>query len=55
VEIFRGDYPQWQRHIGGLVTPAQMVRIGIFSTGVVLLLVLPRLPNIPKPKLGNQG
>jgi len=45
VELFRGDYPAYQRFFGGWATPAQMVSIGIFVAGVVLLLVLPRVIN----------
>ena len=42
VEVFRGDYPAYQRFMG-VATPAQMVSIGIFIAGIVLLLVLPRM------------
>ena len=38
VEVFRGDYRQY--YLGGWVTPAQLVSIGILVTGVVLLFVL---------------
>ena len=38
VELFRGDYSDAHRH-GGL-TPAHLVSIGIFVTGVVLFFVL---------------
>jgi phosphatidylglycerol:prolipoprotein diacylglycerol transferase len=43
VELFRGDYPVYQRFLGGLATPAQMVSIGILVVGIVLLFVLPRM------------
>jgi len=43
VEAFRGDYPQYQRFLSGWLTPAHMVSILILSTGLVLILVLPRL------------
>jgi phosphatidylglycerol:prolipoprotein diacylglycerol transferase len=44
VEMFRGDYPAYQRHFGGWLTPAHMVSIGILAAGVVLLTVLRRYP-----------
>lgn len=44
VEMFRGDYPAYQRHLGGWLTPAHMVSIGILAAGVVLLAVLRRHP-----------
>ena len=40
VEFFRGDYPQY--YLGGWATPAQLVSMGIFAAGLVLLWVLPR-------------
>jgi phosphatidylglycerol:prolipoprotein diacylglycerol transferase len=48
VEMFRGDYPQYQRHFGGWLTPAHLVSIAILIAGVVLLLLLPRIS--PKPQ-----
>jgi phosphatidylglycerol:prolipoprotein diacylglycerol transferase len=45
VEMFRGDYPAYQRHLGGWLTPAHMVSIGILAAGVVLLTVLRRSPE----------
>lgn len=40
VEMFRGDYPKY--YLGGWVTPAQLVSIGILAAGLVLLWKLPR-------------
>lgn len=40
VEMFRGDYPVY--YLGGWVTPAQLVSIGIFLVGLILLWKLPR-------------
>jgi len=40
VEFFRGDYPAQNLH--GRLTPAHLVSIGIFGTGIVLFLVLRR-------------
>jgi phosphatidylglycerol:prolipoprotein diacylglycerol transferase len=40
VELFRGDYTPIHLH-GGL-TPAHLISIGVFATGVVLLVVLRR-------------
>jgi len=42
VEIFRGDYPDYQRYLGGWLTPAQLVSIPILAAGLVLLWLLPR-------------
>lgn len=42
VEMFRGDYPQYQRYLGGWLTPAHLVSIGILVAGLVLLWLLPR-------------
>lgn len=44
VEVFRGDYPHY--YLGGAVTPAHLVSIGIFAAGLVLYLVL-RQPKKP--------
>ena len=46
VELFRGDYPV--RYLGGIVTPAQLVSVGIFLVGLFLLWQLPR----PQTKQG---
>ena len=44
VEAFRGDYPI--RYANGLLTPAHLISIGIFSVGALLFLVLRnRLPS----------
>lgn len=43
VEIFRGDYPVY--YLGGVVTPAQLVSMGIIVAGVLLLFLLPRRPH----------
>jgi phosphatidylglycerol:prolipoprotein diacylglycerol transferase len=40
VELFRGDYAQ--HFIGGWITPAHLVSIGILVTGLVLFWKLPR-------------
>jgi phosphatidylglycerol:prolipoprotein diacylglycerol transferase len=42
VEIFRGDYPQYQHYLGGWATPAQLASIAILAAGLILLCVLPR-------------
>ena len=41
VELFRGDYPDYQR-LFGWVTPAQAVSAGILVAGVVLFFLLAR-------------
>ena len=51
VEMFRGDYPQYQRHLGGWVTPAHLVSVAILAAGLVLLRILPRA--MPKPEAGR--
>jgi prolipoprotein diacylglyceryltransferase len=48
VEMFRGDYTEHERFLGGWATPAHLVSIMIFVAGLVLLRVLPRL----QPKRG---
>ena len=48
VEMFRGDYPQYQHFLGGWATPAHLVSFGILATGVALLWLLPR----PEAKQG---
>ncbi len=48
VEMFRGDYPQYQYFVGGWFTPAQVASVAILAAGVVLLCVLPR----PAPRRG---
>ena len=40
VELFRGDYAV--RYLGGLVTPGQLVSIGILLAGLLLFWKLPR-------------
>ena len=40
VEIFRGDYAVY--YFGGGVTPAHLISIAIFVTGLILLFSLPR-------------
>lgn len=42
VEVFRGDYPQYQRVAGGLLTPAHLVSIVTLAAGLILILLLPR-------------
>jgi phosphatidylglycerol:prolipoprotein diacylglycerol transferase len=49
VEWFRGDYPTYQR-FHGVVTPAQMVSIGILTAGVILFVVLPRVLKPAQPR-----
>lgn len=46
VEMFRGDYPANQIHLG--LTPAQWVSVPIFVIGSVLLFVLSRQPRTQK-------
>lgn len=41
VEMFRGDYPQ--HYLGGWATPAQLVSIAIFLTGITLWWALSRM------------
>lgn len=48
-ELFRGDYPGYQRFFGGWATPAQLVSMGILVAGLVLLRVLPRLRHRAEP------
>jgi hypothetical protein len=38
VESFRGDYEV--RYFGGVITPGQLVSIGIFVAGLILLFLL---------------
>jgi phosphatidylglycerol:prolipoprotein diacylglycerol transferase len=42
VEMFRGDYPDYQRFGGGWLTPAHMVSVLILTAGLMLLWLLPR-------------
>jgi phosphatidylglycerol:prolipoprotein diacylglycerol transferase len=42
VEMFRGDYPRYQRFVGGWLTPAHLVSVLILASGLLLLLLLPR-------------
>jgi len=44
VEYFRGDYPVY--YFGGVITPAQLVSVGIVIGGLLLMFVLPR----PQPR-----
>ena len=37
VEMFRGDYPEYQHYLGGWATPAHLVSILILAAGLVLL------------------
>ena len=48
VEMFRGDYPEYQHYLGGWATPAHLVSILILAAGLVLLRLLPR----PEAKRG---
>ncbi len=50
VECFRGDYPV--RYVGGWVTPAQLVSVGIFTTGAVLWYCL-RPAKAPRTAVNN--
>jgi phosphatidylglycerol---prolipoprotein diacylglyceryl transferase len=50
VELFRGDYPAYQKYLGGLVTPAQLASLFILPIGVALLIVLSRLPRSHQPQ-----
>jgi phosphatidylglycerol:prolipoprotein diacylglycerol transferase len=45
VESTRGDYPVY--YLGGVVTPAQLISIAIFSVGVAIYAVLRRRPVAP--------
>ena len=42
VEMFRGDYPAYQRFGGGWLTPAHLVSILILTAGLLLLRLLSR-------------
>src|ERR1043166_9820719 len=42
VEMFRGDYPDYQHFLGGWATPAQLVSIAILLAGLIMLWVLHR-------------
>jgi phosphatidylglycerol:prolipoprotein diacylglycerol transferase len=44
VELFRGDYPSYQRFLGGLATPAQLVSVAILAFGLALFWLLPKTP-----------
>jgi phosphatidylglycerol---prolipoprotein diacylglyceryl transferase len=56
VEMFRGDYPPEQLYLGGRVTPAQLVSVGILAAGLLLWFLLPRF-QAKKPAVapGAQG
>lgn len=45
VEAFRGDYPQY--YLGGHVTPAQLLSVGILAAGALLLWRLSKSPALP--------
>ena len=49
VEMFRGDYPQNQRFVGGWLTPAHLVSVVILIAGLLLFLILPR-PTVSTAK-----
>jgi len=42
VELFRGDYPEYQRFVGGFLTPAHLVSIVTLTAGLLLLWTLSR-------------
>ena len=42
VEMFRGDYPEYQHYLGGWATPAHLASILILVAGLVLLGLLRR-------------
>jgi phosphatidylglycerol:prolipoprotein diacylglycerol transferase len=42
VEMFRGDYPEYQRFVGGFLTPAHLVSIVTLIAGLLLLWTLSR-------------
>jgi phosphatidylglycerol---prolipoprotein diacylglyceryl transferase len=48
VEMFRGDYLEYQHYLGGWATPAHLVSFVILAAGLTLLWVLPR----PEAKRG---
>ena len=48
VEMFRGDYPDYQHFLGGWATPAQLVSIGILVAGIGLIAALPRFKRTVK-------
>lgn len=52
-ESFRGDYPQ--RYFGGVLTPAHLLSIALFSIGVALYVWLPRTraKRIPSHELAD--
>jgi phosphatidylglycerol:prolipoprotein diacylglycerol transferase len=47
VEVFRGDYEVY--YLGGWATPAQLVSVGIITTGLVLFWRLPRVIAVVQP------
>ncbi len=51
VEMFRGDYPQYQ-YLGGWATPAHLVSLFLLGAGLVLLWRLPRPALAGKPGHG---
>jgi len=48
VEMFRGDYPEYQHYLGGWATPAHLVSVLVLALGLILLALLPR----PESKQG---
>ena len=52
VEAFRGDYPKY--YLGGHVTPAQFLSIGILAAGFLLFWKLSRSAQ-PVPASGSHG
>lgn len=42
VEFFRGDYAPAEYHLGGWLSPAQLVSVGVLAAGLLLFWKLPR-------------
>jgi phosphatidylglycerol:prolipoprotein diacylglycerol transferase len=55
VELFRGDYPAYQKFFGGQVTPAQFASMFILPIGLLLLIVLRRPSRSQEPVPGAKG
>lgn len=54
VEVYRGDYPK--HYLGGVVTPGQLVSVGIFVTGAVLYWILSHArPLAAAPSISAKG
>jgi phosphatidylglycerol:prolipoprotein diacylglycerol transferase len=49
VEVFRGDYPVY--YMGGIITPAQLLSVGIFVGGALLYWQLSRQPRVAAPEV----